>query len=92
MQPTQNGCMIEMDVAKAIQIRDVPDDVHATLRVRAAQAGLSLSDFLREELTGIARRPTVSDVLARAAAREGGAPRAEIVRAVRESRDAAAGE
>jgi plasmid stability protein len=79
----------EVDVAKAIQIRDVPDDVHATLRVRAAQAGLSLSDFLREELAGIARRPTVSDVLARAAAREGGAPRAEIVRAVREGRDAA---
>lgn len=76
-------------MAKAIQIRDVPDDVHATLRVRAAQAGLSLSDFLREELAGIARRPTVSDVLARAAAREGGAPRAEIVRAVREGRDAA---
>ncbi len=78
-----------MAVPKAIQIRDVPDDVHATLRVRAARAGLSLSDYLREELAGIARRPTVSDVLARAAARQGGAPRAEIVRAIRENRDAA---
>ncbi len=77
----------DMVVRKAIQIRDVPDDVHATLRVRAAQAGLSLSEYLLEELTGLARRPTVSDVLARAAARQGGAPRVEIVRAVRESRD-----
>jgi plasmid stability protein len=67
----------------------VPDDVHATLRARAAQAGLSLSDFLREELTGIARRPTVADVLARAAARQGGAPRSEIVAAIRAARDGA---
>jgi hypothetical protein len=48
-----------------------------------------LRDYQREELTGIARRPTVSDVPARAAARQGGAPRAEIVRVIRESRDAA---
>jgi plasmid stability protein len=74
-------------VPKAIQIRDVPDDVHATLRVRAAQAGLSLSDYLLEELTGIARRPTAADVLARAAARQGGVSRADIVRAIREARD-----
>jgi plasmid stability protein len=78
-----------MVVPKAIQIRDVPDDVHATLRARAAQAGLSLSDYLLEELTGLARRPTVSDVLARAAARQGGVSRAAVVRAVREGRDAA---
>ena len=80
-----------MAVPKAIQIRDVPDDVHATLRVRAAQAGLSLSNYLREELTGIARRPTVADVLARAAARQGGAPRAEIVAAIRAVRDGTVG-
>lgn len=38
-------------VNKMVQIRDVPDDVHAELRRRAAAAGLSLSDFARQELS-----------------------------------------
>jgi len=71
---------------KAIQIRDVPDDVHATLRARAARAGLSLSDYLLEEITGLARRPTVADVLDRVEKRQGGASREAIVAAVREGR------
>jgi plasmid stability protein len=79
--------MLEMNMPKAIQIRDVPDDVHATLRVRAAAAGVSLSDYLREELTDLARRPTMADVLARVASRQGGASRSEIVRVIREMRD-----
>lgn len=47
-------------MAKVIQIRDVPDDVHAELARRAAAAGLSLSRFaLRElELTSRASRNT----------------------------------
>lgn len=76
---------------KAVQIRDVPDDVHRTLRARAAAAGLSLSDYLLAEVTRIARRPTVAEVLARAGARSGGVTGsvlAEAVRAERESRDA----
>ena len=32
---------------KAIQFRDVPDDVHAILRARAAAAGMSMSEYLR---------------------------------------------
>lgn len=79
-----------MAMPRAIQVRDVPDDVHAALRVRAAAAGMSLSDYLRDELTSLARRPTVADVLARASARQGGATRAEIVGVIRELRDAAA--
>jgi plasmid stability protein len=72
---------------KAVQIRDVPDDVHAILRTRAAAAGMSLSDYLRDELTHLARRPTVADVVARAQARHGGASRAAVVRVIREMRD-----
>lgn len=47
-------------MAKVIQIRDVPDEVHAELTRRAAAAGLSLSRFaLRElELTSRAARNT----------------------------------
>lgn len=76
-----------MLMPKAIQIRDVPDDVHATMRTRAAAAGLSLSDYLRLEITRLARRSTIADVLARVQARSGGASREEIVAAVREGRD-----
>jgi plasmid stability protein len=72
---------------KAIQIRDVPDDVHAVLRARAAAAGMSLSDYLRLEITRLAGKPTVADVIARVRTRHGGASREEIVAAVRAGRD-----
>jgi plasmid stability protein len=74
-------------MSRTIQIRDVPDDIHRTLRARAAAAGLSLSAYLLAELTRVAERPPVADVLARAAARHGGARIDEIVAAVRSGRD-----
>jgi plasmid stability protein len=74
-------------VPKNVQIRNVPDDVHATLRARAAAAGLSLSDYLRDELVDLARLPTVADVLTRAQARHGTVETATIVRVVREMRE-----
>lgn len=46
-----------------IQIRDVPEDVHRVLRVRAAEAGLSLAEYLRQELERLATQRTVSEVL-----------------------------
>src|SRR3990170_723657 len=51
---------------RAVQVRGVPDEVHRELRARAAAAGMSLSDYLLEELTRLASRPPVADVLARA--------------------------
>jgi len=74
-------------VSKNVQIRDVPDDVHAALRARAAAARRSLSEYLLEELETLARRPSVADVIARAQARHGGASRESIVRVIREMRD-----
>ena len=70
-----------------IQIRHVPDDVHRALKARAARAGLTLSDYLRAEITRIAQRPTLDEVLDRIDAR--GRPRRAIdsVAAVREERD-----
>ena len=72
---------------RTIQIRDVPEDVHRTLRARAAAAGLSLSAYLLAELTRVAERPPIADVLARAGARHGGASSTEVVAAVRSGRD-----
>lgn len=56
-------------MAKTIQVRDVPDDVHEALRVRAARAGLSLSEYLRREVSGLARRPTLDEFLTRVSGR-----------------------
>jgi plasmid stability protein len=41
-----------------IQIRNVPDDVHRTLKARAAAQGTSLSDYVLNEITRVARTPT----------------------------------
>ena len=57
-------------MGRTIQVRDVPEDVHDLLRVRAARAGLSLSEYLRKEVSGLARRPTAEEFLARSTARE----------------------
>jgi antitoxin FitA len=77
-----------MQMARTVQIRHVPDDVHRTLRVRAVAAGQSLSDYLLGEIVRVAERPAVADVLARAGSRSGSkATREQIVEAVRSGRD-----
>jgi antitoxin FitA len=48
-----------------IQIRNVPEDVHRTLKARAAQLGMSLSDYLLAEVTEVAERPTLEELVAR---------------------------
>lgn len=73
-------------MSKTIQIRDVPDDVHATLRARAAAAGESLSDYLRAEVEQVARRPAIADVLRRARSRTEGPTTADILAALDEGR------
>jgi plasmid stability protein len=55
---------------KMIQIRHVPDEVHRVLKMRAAQEGMSLSDYLRREVTRIAEKPTLEEVLERIRERE----------------------
>jgi plasmid stability protein len=57
-------------MSKMIQIRNVPDDVHQKLKVRAAQQGMSLSDYVKRELLALAMLPTVDEVLERASRRE----------------------
>ena len=48
-----------------IQIRNVPDDVHRTLKSRAAAEGTSLSDYVLREVTRAARMPTPDELDAR---------------------------
>jgi hypothetical protein len=73
----------------SIQVKDVPDEVHATLRRRAAHAGMSLQEYLRSRLELDARTPTLDEVLDRAGGRAGGhVPLDTAVAAVRADRDA----
>jgi plasmid stability protein len=55
-------------MAKMIQIRHVPDSLHRRLRARAALAGMSLSDYLRLELTRSAEQLTPEELRTRLAA------------------------
>ncbi|MGH8940777.1 MAG: FitA-like ribbon-helix-helix domain-containing protein, partial [Actinomycetes bacterium] len=50
-------------MAKMVQVRNVPDDVHQELAKRARAAGSSLSEYLLRELREIAARPSLDDVL-----------------------------
>jgi antitoxin FitA len=54
-------------MSKMIQIRNVPDDLHRTLKVRAAKAGMTLSDYLLSEIEQVAARPTMKEWLERVA-------------------------
>ncbi|HEY8866203.1 MAG TPA: hypothetical protein VIM22_04660 [Solirubrobacteraceae bacterium] len=74
---------------KMIQIRNVPDDLHRTLKVRAAHAGMTLSDYLLAEVEQVAARPTLAEMSDRLAQLEPtGIALDSIVKAVREDRDA----
>ena len=46
---------------KMIQVRNVPERVHSTLKARAAREGMSLSDFIKRELARAAERPTMQE-------------------------------
>jgi plasmid stability protein len=57
-------------MSKMIQIRNVPDELHRELKVRAAKAGMSLSEFLLREVAKVAEKPTLEEVLERIRQRE----------------------
>jgi plasmid stability protein len=44
-----------------IQIRNVPPDLHRKLKARAAEMGMSLSDYLLAEIKDVAALPTVEE-------------------------------
>jgi plasmid stability protein len=72
----------------SVQIKDVPTDVHMTLRRRAAAAGQSLQEYLLARLTDEAHSPTLEAVLDRAGGRAGGSvPFAAARATVRDDRD-----
>ena len=52
-------------MSKMLQVRNVPDDLHRTLKVRAAENGMTLSDYVLSELEAIAGKPTLAELMNR---------------------------
>ena len=76
-------------MSKMIQIRDVPEQMHRTLKARAARAGMRLSDFIKAELERMVQRPSMREWLERTEQIEpisGKHSAAEIIRELRDSR------
>jgi plasmid stability protein len=58
-------------MASVLQIRNVPDEARRTLKARAASRGESLNAYLLDLIASDVARPTVDEVLDRAARRAG---------------------
>jgi len=78
-----------------VLIRNLNPEVHATLARRAAEAGQSLQQYVTEQLTIIAGRPTMAEVIDRIETRlargggvsEGAADTVEIIHQERDAHD-----
>jgi plasmid stability protein len=75
-------------MSKMIQLRNVPDALHRSLKARAAMAGRSLSDYLLAEIKEIADRPTLAELRERLHRRKPAAAEFDSARLVREEREA----
>ncbi len=76
-------------MSKMIQVRNVPDAVHRTLKMRAAAAGMSLSDYVKQDLELAAGQPTLDEIDARVSDRGRSGVQAEtVVAALRDVRGA----
>ena len=81
-------CTHAYRMSKMVQIRNVADALHRTLKVRAADSGQTLSDYLLAELERLAARPTRHEMLARLHSRKHvtlKTPAATVIREARES-------
>jgi antitoxin FitA len=77
-----------VNMSKMIQLRNVPDALHRTLKARAAMAGMSLSDYLLGEIKEVAARPTLLELRARLHQREPVSVPLNTARIVHEEREA----
>jgi hypothetical protein len=76
-----------VDMSKMIQIRNVPDEMHRMLKMRAAAEGISLSDLIKRELGATSGKLSFEEISARVKARgPSKGTTAETVRYIREAR------
>jgi plasmid stability protein len=74
-------------MSKMIQIRNVPDNLHRSLKARAALAGMALSDYLLAEIREIAERPTLVELQERLRQRKPVSIPIDSARLIRQERD-----
>jgi plasmid stability protein len=74
-------------MSKMIQVRNVPERLHGTLKSRAAREGMSLSDFIKRELQRVAERPTMQEWLERTRQAKPISTRKTAAQVIRELRD-----
>lgn len=70
-----------------VQIRELPDQVHRTLKARAAREGMSLSDFIKRELGRSASRPSMQEWLERTQQNKRVVSNQNAAQAIRELRE-----
>lgn len=56
-----SACFNVLHMSKMIQIRNVPDEVHRTIKQRAARAGMTMSDYLKRDLERQAAQPVMEE-------------------------------
>ena len=83
------ACAHAEHMSKMVQIRNVPDAVHRTLKARAATAGQSLSDYLLAEMRRLAALPTREEMLDRLHSRRRVTLKTPAAVVIREERDSA---
>lgn len=73
----------------ALQIRNLPDDVHRRLKSRAAQNGMSLSEYATRILRESVEKPTLDELWERIKARgpAGTATTEDVVAIIRADRE-----
>ncbi len=71
---------------KTVQIRDIDDDVYARLAARAAAAGVTVPELLRQEAARLAARPSVEEWLERTRRRPSHIDRGAVAEALDELR------
>ncbi|MBP8300721.1 MAG: hypothetical protein KA020_10175 [Planctomycetes bacterium] len=76
-------------MAKTIQIRGVPDALHRKLKVRAAQAGKSLSELLLAEIAKFGALPTPEEMRERLRSHKSVKLAESAAAAIRKERDSA---
>lgn len=74
-------------MAKSLMLRNVPEELHRTLKARAAAAQMPLATWLVRELTRVATWDTEVEVARRLATRRAAARPASTVEWVREERE-----
>ena len=72
---------------KMIQIRNVPAELHRSLKSRAAKLGLSLSDYALGELSRSVQKPDINELLDQIRSQEPVRAKISFAQIIREERD-----